>query len=101
MKDLVSKELRNLNDSLVLEQPTGIAYSALNNQIWVAETRAHRLTILNDKGEVIVKIGGRGIGPSQFNRCDPTQGQYQPAQGALEINVIFVSTNQNATIKNP
>lgn len=62
-----NSELRILNDSLKLEQPTGIAYSAVNHQIWVVETSAHRIAILNAKGELIKHIGGRGNVQGMFN----------------------------------
>jgi DNA-binding beta-propeller fold protein YncE len=62
-----NKELRILNDSILLEQPTGIAYSVVNKQIWVVETKMHRVTVLNEKGEIIKKIGSRGNAPGQFN----------------------------------
>lgn len=65
--DPVKKELLLLNDKLVLEQPTGIAWSAVTNEIWVVETSAHRITILNEKGEIIKRIGKRGIKPGEFN----------------------------------
>jgi len=61
------KELRILNDSLFLEQPTGIAYSVVNKQIWVVETKAHRISVLTKSGELIKQIGERGIAPGQFN----------------------------------
>jgi len=61
------KELQILNDSIVLEQPTGIAYSVVNKQIWVVETKAHRIAVLNDKGKLIKQIGGRGNAPGEFN----------------------------------
>jgi DNA-binding beta-propeller fold protein YncE len=60
-------ELLILNDSIVLEQPTGIAYSAVNRQIWVVETKVHRISVLNEKGELIKRIGERGYAPGQFN----------------------------------
>ena len=56
-----------LNDSLQLQQPTGIAYSELTKQIWVVETNAHRISILNDKGELVKTIGKRGEDTGQFN----------------------------------
>jgi DNA-binding beta-propeller fold protein YncE len=62
-----NKELLVLNDSIVLEQPTGIAYSAVNRQIWVVETKVHRISVLNEKGELIKHIGERGYAPGQFN----------------------------------
>ena len=61
------KDLRKLNDSLKLDQPTGIAWSEVNNEIWVVETHAHQIAILNQKGEVIRKIGKRGSGRGEFN----------------------------------
>lgn len=61
------KELHILNDSILLEQPTGIAYSVVNKQIWVVETKAHRIAVLNEKGELIKQIGERGNAPGQFN----------------------------------
>lgn len=62
-----NNELQILNDSLKLEQPTGIAFSAVNRQIWVVETSAHRIAILNDQGELIKHIGGRGNAQGKFN----------------------------------
>ncbi len=61
------KNLKKLNDSLKLDQPTGIAWSAANKEIWVVETHSHRIALLNQKGEVIRKIGKRGSGPGEFN----------------------------------
>jgi DNA-binding beta-propeller fold protein YncE len=61
------KETKSLNDSLVLEQPTGIAYSPVTGEIWVVETKAHRVTILDKQGQIIKQIGGRGNSPGKFN----------------------------------
>ncbi|MEI6575398.1 MAG: 6-bladed beta-propeller [Bacteroidota bacterium] len=61
------KELVSLNDSLQLQQPTGIAWSTLNNEIWVVETAAHRIAILDKQGKRIKTIGKRGTGPGEFN----------------------------------
>ena len=61
------KKLNKLNDSLKLDQPTGIAWSEVNNEIWVVETAAHRIAVLNPKGEIIRRIGNRGGGPGEFN----------------------------------
>ncbi len=60
-------EYRVLNDSLQLQQPTGIAYSTQTKEIWVVETGAHRIAILDEAGEVIKYIGKRGEGPEEFN----------------------------------
>jgi len=61
------KECSVLNDSLKLEQPTGIAYSKMNKEIWVLETAAHRISILNENGQLIRKIGCRGNANGEFN----------------------------------
>ena len=56
-----------LNDSLVLNRPTGIAYSPVNQEIWVVETNGHCVSVLNEHGQLIRKIGRRGDGPGEFN----------------------------------
>jgi DNA-binding beta-propeller fold protein YncE len=61
------KRLTILNDSMHFQQPTGIAYSKVANEIWVVETNAHRISILNKNGELIRRIGSRGDGEAQFN----------------------------------
>lgn len=65
--DLEAKKVRVLNDELFLNQPTGIAYSEDRNEIWVVETGSHRLAVLNEKGELIKKVGLRGENPVEFN----------------------------------
>lgn len=65
--NLEKEELRTLNDSLKLEQPTGIAYSGITQEIWVVETAAHRISILNEAGEVLKTIGKRGNAAGEFN----------------------------------
>jgi len=65
--DLIKKKILPLNDSLSLKQPTGIAYSKVNDEIWVVETGAHRISVLNRKGEIKKRIGNRGNGHGEFN----------------------------------
>ena len=65
--DLRKPRLIPLNDSLLLNRPTGIAYSEINNEIWVIETQAHHISILNNHGELIKTIGVRGEAPGEFN----------------------------------
>lgn len=61
------KKLYIQNDSLLLEQPTGIAFSKFKKEIWVVETKAHRISVLDDKGKLIKRVGTRGTSPGQFN----------------------------------
>ena len=60
-------ELTEFKLQVELDQPTGIAYSKINDEIWVVETGAHRITVLNWDGEVVRRIGVRGVGPGEFN----------------------------------
>ncbi|MDT8413396.1 MAG: 6-bladed beta-propeller [Vicingaceae bacterium] len=61
------KSIGLLNDGLQLKQPTGIAYSSINNQIWVVETGAHQISILDSQGNRIKTIGNRGSDKGEFN----------------------------------
>jgi sugar lactone lactonase YvrE len=61
------KSPRVLNDSLSLQRPTGIAYSIKTNEVWVVETDAHRISVLNRKGELLKSVGRRGTAPGEFN----------------------------------
>jgi DNA-binding beta-propeller fold protein YncE len=56
-----------VNDTLVLEQPTGIAYLSAKKEIWVVESKAHRIAVLNENGERIKTIGHRGNAEGEFN----------------------------------
>ncbi len=62
-----NKELMRFNKAFDLEQPTGIAYSKITKEIWVVETAAHRISVLNEQGELLKRIGKRGINPGEFN----------------------------------
>jgi DNA-binding beta-propeller fold protein YncE len=55
------------NKSVDLNHPTGIAYQKAKNEIWVLETKEHRITIFSETGEVLRRIGSRGTGPAEFN----------------------------------
>ena len=56
-----------LNKSVELLQPTGIVYSTITKEIWVVETAGHRISILNEQGELIRTLGRRGNNPGEFN----------------------------------
>lgn len=61
------KDITPLNDSVELNQPTGIAYSKATDEIWVVETGAHRISVFNKNGKLIKRIGQRGTGDKEFN----------------------------------
>jgi len=58
-----SNTIRDLNDTLRLRHPTGIAFSMKTNRIWLSETHAHRLIMLDSKGNKLKIIGKRGDKP--------------------------------------
>lgn len=58
---------RVFNDTLSLNRPTGIAFLKQKQQIWVVETGAHKITILDKNGQLIRHIGQRGTAPVEFN----------------------------------
>ncbi len=61
------KKVKTLNDSLQLERPTGIAWSQPRKEIWVVETAAHRISVLDPSGKLLRWVGKRGNGPGEFN----------------------------------
>jgi len=62
-----NNEVISLNENLTLDQPTGICFSEESDEIWVVETGAHRIAILNGKGQLIKTIGARGTASGEFN----------------------------------
>lgn len=64
---LSDDRLLHFNDTVVLNQPTGIACNPNNGDIWVVETGAHRISRFNRDGLWMESIGGRGSGEGLFN----------------------------------
>ncbi len=50
-----------------LEQPTGIIYDKINNFIYIADTRLHKIFVYNEKGILLRTIGKRGTEKENFN----------------------------------
>ena len=61
------KKLVEFNDTNLLMQPTGIAYSPVTDEVWVVETGAHRVAVYNRFGHLVKRIGSRGNDTGQFN----------------------------------
>ncbi len=64
---LSDDRLLHFNDTVLLNQPTGIACNPNNGDIWVVETGAHRLSRFNRDGLRMGTIGERGSGEGLFN----------------------------------
>ncbi len=63
--NLETEETKIINSSI--QQPTGIIYINETKQLWVCETKQHRIVKLNLDGDIIGTLGERGIEDSQFN----------------------------------
>ncbi len=61
------KKVTLFNHSLHLNQPTGIAYMPDKQEVWVLETGAHRIAVLDKRGNLLKTIGLRGNKPAEFN----------------------------------
>jgi len=61
------RDLEVFNRGVTLNQPTGIAYSPVSEEIWVSETASHRIAVLNRRGELVRHIGSRGTSEGEFN----------------------------------
>lgn len=61
------KSIEDFLDTVSLKQPTGIAFSGKNSEIWVIETAAHRISIFDIKGQKIKSFGSRGTRNGEFN----------------------------------
>ena len=57
-----SKNIEELNSTLQIEKPTGIAFNPATGFIYVAETGKHRILVLSLDGRIINTIGKRGTG---------------------------------------
>lgn len=61
------KTISDISKDILLKQPTGITYLENSNTIWVVETTAHRVTILDMEGNIVNQIGKRGSNAGEFN----------------------------------
>ena len=70
----------------LLDLPTGILWLPETDEVWVTETRQHRIAVLNPRGEVIRFIGKRGTRPGAFNF--PTALQVTPDGDIIVIDAL-------------
>jgi DNA-binding beta-propeller fold protein YncE len=50
-----------------LVRPSGIAYYAEQDELYVSDTGGHVINVFNKSGDYIRTIGSRGVGPGRFN----------------------------------
>ncbi len=69
-----------------LDQPTGIAISASDDRIWVADSENHRVLVLASNGEYLATLGsGRGMAPGQLYYPSSVALYNHPLHGELVI----------------
>ncbi len=51
----------------LLRRPVGVAVDPRSGRVFIADAGAHVVFVLAGDGEEIGRIGGRGVGPGQFN----------------------------------
>ncbi|MBE0642220.1 MAG: 6-bladed beta-propeller [Bacteroidales bacterium] len=61
------KKVSLINDTLNLIRPTGIAVHPIKDEIWIVETKLHRISIIDRYGSLIKRVGKRGTGVGEFN----------------------------------
>ena len=88
--NLNDKTLRPLNQ-VKLERPTGIAFNRNNKLLYVTDTGAHQVVILDLSGRERFRIGARGEAPGQFNY--PTD-LFIDNQGRLYVTDVLNSRIQ-------
>ncbi|MBE9549514.1 MAG: 6-bladed beta-propeller [Proteobacteria bacterium] len=49
------------------ERPTALAYDHLNQNLYVTDTRSHKVLVYNQQGQQVLSIGERGSNDGQFN----------------------------------
>jgi DNA-binding beta-propeller fold protein YncE len=73
----------------LLNRPTGVAYDAARRQLYVADTYAHDIKVLDADGRLERTIGARGEGSGRFN---------YPTHLALWRDELYVSDTMNARV---
>ncbi len=74
-----------------LERPTGLAYDAQRDKLYVADAVQHKIFVFRWGGEDVSEIGRRGSGPGEFNF--PTQLALDPS------GRLFVSDTLNYRVQ--
>jgi sugar lactone lactonase YvrE len=81
-----------------LARPTGLAFDAEHDWIWVTETLAHRVRAFDLSGREVARVGERGTGAGQFNypiRIAPDRGGGVWVTDALNFRIQHVDGTGN------
>jgi DNA-binding beta-propeller fold protein YncE len=73
-----------------LERPTGLAWSASRQALYVVDTQAHAVRVLDARGELIATFGRHGDQPGEFN---------YPTHIAVSAGTVYVTDALNFRIQ--
>lgn len=74
----------------VLKRPTGLALDAARGELYVADTGAHDIKVLDAEGKLVRTLGKRGEEPGEFNF---------PTHLALADGLLYVTDTMNSRIQ--
>jgi DNA-binding beta-propeller fold protein YncE len=73
-----------------LQRPTGLAFDATSNRLYVADTMEHRIAVFDVNGQALFDFGQRGIAEGEFNF---------PSHIFLSNGRLLVNDNMNFRIQ--
>jgi sugar lactone lactonase YvrE len=73
-----------------LLRPTGLAYDAAGERLYVADTHGHDIKVYTLDGQQVDRFGARGAGPAEFN---------YPTFLALHDGELYVSDTLNSRVQ--
>lgn len=74
----------------VLQRPTGIVFDPATQQVYVVDTRAHRVKVFDAAGTLVREFGSHGTAPGQFNA---------PTHIALSGGRLYITDTLNARLQ--
>jgi DNA-binding beta-propeller fold protein YncE len=83
-------EVRAIIGEGMFERPTGLAYDAATGNIFVADTRANRIKVIDSQGDLVQMFGEEGEASGQLNA---------PTYIAVSQDRIYVTDTLNARIQ--
>lgn len=74
----------------ILRRPTGVAWDAARQRLFVADAYAHEIKVFDTAGNLVEAIGRRGDGPGEFN---------YPSHVALSGDDLYVTDTMNSRVQ--
>ncbi len=87
--DLMGNPVARVGEGL-LKRPTGVAWDAANQRLYVADTHAHNIQVFSAAGKLLETLGERGEAPGQFN---------YPTHLALRNGELHVADTLNGRVQ--